>query len=173
MDPTLVPWTIFGDASFLDNHIHALEKYVRRGGQVVSNSSRFRKRVPIPSWLKLMNKKLKGLGLDRLGWNGNTGASAINLALLMGANPVYLLGYDMRPGEDGKTNYHNAYKGKADPKAYNRFLRGMGFLFKDLKTVFPGRRVINLEDGTSSMEVFPKESLKAHFQMAGVGGING
>lgn len=169
MSPVLIPWTIFGDASFIDQHRDALELYVARGGQVVSPSSKFRKARNTPPWLKVMNKQTKGLGTDRLGWNGNTGASAINLALLMGANPIYLLGYDMKQSK-GKSNFHNAYKRQADEKAYARFLKGMEFVVRDMKLMFPDRRVINLEDDTSALHVFPKESLRDHFQLAGVGG---
>jgi hypothetical protein len=170
----LIPWVIFGDASFLSTHKDALEDYVAKGGQVVTNSSRFRKlSVVPPEWLYVMRKETKGLHSDRLGWNANTGASAINLALLFGASTVYLLGYDMQPMKDGRSNYHNAYNRTANPKAYARFMKGMDQVAKDLPEVFPGKRVINLEDGTSALKAFPKESLREHFASVTVGGTHG
>jgi len=162
LSPELVPWTVFGDASFLDNHRAALETYVGKGGQVVTNSSHFRKKPNVPPWLKIMSKLHHGLGYNQLGWNGNTGASAINLALLMGANLVYLLGFDMGLSSSGQANYHNAYNHKVNPKAYPRFQKGMGYVVSDMAKMFPGARVINLEDGTSKLTTFPKESLRGH-----------
>lgn len=159
---SLVPFAIFGDAAFLEQHRHGLEKYAREGGIVVTNSNRVKKDTP--DWLKRMRKVKDGLSTEALGWNGNTGSSAINLALLFGANPIYLLGYDMRISADGKRkNFHNAYNDQPNPKAYDRFKRGMVQVGEDLTRLFPGRRVINLEDGTSGLEVFPKESLGEHF----------
>ena len=170
--PQIIPWVLFGDASFLAAHREALEEYVAAGGQVVTNSTKFRKPKKAPPWLKLMKKQTRGLGSDRLGWNGNTGASAINLALLMGAKRIYLLVYDMKI-RGGKANYHNAYNHQPNPKSYMRFIKGMRFVARDLPTMFPGRRVINLEDNTSALDVFPKESLKEHFAAVPVGGAHG
>ena len=160
----IVPIIVFGDASFLPKNREGLEKYVGSGGWVVTNSSRLKK--SIPPWLRMMRKELRGLSLDGLGWNGNTGASAINLALLLGADPVYLLGYDM--GVDprsGRANYHDHYRShEVHPRTYPRFLKGMEAVARDLPRLFPGRRVINLEDGTSQLGVFPKESLQVHMK---------
>lgn len=41
---------------------------------------------------------------------GNSGYAALNLAILLGCNPIYLVGYDMRGGTDGQqANYHSGY----------------------------------------------------------------
>jgi len=158
----IVPITIFGDAAFLDKHREGFKSYVDDGGWVITNSSRINQKE-IPDWLKCMKKQLKGVGIDALAWNGNTGASAINLALLFGADPIYLLGYDMQISKEGKGNFHNVYNHKPEQKTYNRFIRGMINLKNGMKEFFPGRQVINLEEGMSALNVFPKESLKAHF----------
>jgi len=158
----IVPITIFGDSAFLDKHKTGLESYVNNGGWVITNSSRINQKE-IPPWLKCMKKQLKGIAVDGLAWNGNTGSVAINLALLFGADPIYLLGFDMQVSKEGKGNFHNAYNHKPNAKTYNRFIRGMTNLNKGLKEFFPGRQVINLEDGTSVLNMFPKESLKSHF----------
>lgn len=159
----IVPITLFGDASFLVHNRTGLESYVQEGGWVVTNSSRLKK--SIPRWLRMMKKSLKGLAKDGLGWNGNTGSSAINLALILGANPIYLLGYDMGVDRGGRSNYHDHYRAhKVHPRTYPRFLKGMTMVVRDLPRLFPGRQVINLEDGTSRLECFPKESLKEHLK---------
>ncbi len=172
LDPGICPWVVFGDASFLSQHRSALDRFVAAGGRVVTNSNKFRKPRLGPPWLKLMKKVRQGLALDGLGWNGNTGASAVNLGLLMGANPVYLLGFDMQM-RGKQANYHNAYNLRPNPKAYPRFLKGMGFVYRDLPKLFPGQRIINLEDNTSALVLFPKESLREHFQPALVGDNHG
>lgn len=162
MGVDLVPFIVFGDAAFVAQQRSGLDKYAKSGGQVVTCSNSIDRFNP-PKYIKLMKKQLHGLSLDGVGWNGNTGAIAINLALLFGADPIYLLGYDMQLSEDGKKNYHNCYSDKPDAKAYNRFLHGMTLVARDLSQLFPGHQVINLEDDTSILESFPKESLKAHF----------
>ena len=162
MGSTLVPNTIFGDSKFLSQHLAGLTRYVGEGGIVVTNSTR-RYRPPPPPWLRTMKKELHGLSKEALGWNGNTGASAINLALLLGASPIYLLGYDMQLSKEGEGNFHTAYSHTPKAHVYNRFLTGMVHLVRDLPKLFPGQQVINLEDGTSLLSVFPKESLREHF----------
>lgn len=52
----------------------------------------------------------------------NCGPSAVNLAEVLGADPIYLLGFDMK-GEGGKTvNYHDEYPEKQPSHVYNQFL---------------------------------------------------
>lgn len=52
-------------------------------------------------------------------WGGeNSAAGAINLAISLGADPIYLLGYDMKCGD--QTHYHNGYVDNApDEKGQN------------------------------------------------------
>lgn len=40
---------------------------------------------------------------------GNSGYAALNLAGMLGANPIYLLGYDMKNDPKGKPNFHDGY----------------------------------------------------------------
>ena len=40
---------------------------------------------------------------------GNTGFSALNVAYHLGAETIYLLGYDMKFGKDKETNWHDGY----------------------------------------------------------------
>lgn len=55
-------------------------------------------------------------------WFGtNAGASALNLADVLGASPIYLLGFDMT-GAAGKTkNWHDEYPEKQDEIVYKNF----------------------------------------------------
>lgn len=164
MGASLVPIMVFGDAQFLKQHRTGLDQYAEEGGWVVTCSHNL-KRFPPPGYLKQMRKQIKGLAADGLGWNRNTGSAAVNLALLLGATTVYLLGYDMQLSGDGRKNFHNAYSDTPNPQAYERFLRGFDCVVRDLKQLFPGQRVVNLEDGTSLLEAFPKESLRDHLAL--------
>jgi hypothetical protein len=79
--------------------------------------------------------KQSGIATDRrthIAWNGNSGASAINVAYWLGAKKVVLLGFDCKLPEDiytGKTHWHNDYEPKIDKRSrqlvdsYKRFLR--------------------------------------------------
>jgi len=64
-----------------------------------------------------------------IAWNGNSGASAINVAYWLGARRVVLLGFDMQR-EGGRFNWHDKYpptkRSKKDnryPTPYRRFLK--------------------------------------------------
>jgi hypothetical protein len=84
---------------------------------------------------------------------------AINLALLLGASRVFLLGFDMKT-DGGKTNWHDANISKTITDAsYHRFEKGFVEIVKDLPVVFPGRQIFNC--GTDSrLRAFPKMSLE-------------
>ena len=47
-----------------------------------------------------------GLGTYEIHQNGNSGMQAINLAYLWGANPILLLGFDMKEGPNGEKHHH-------------------------------------------------------------------
>jgi hypothetical protein len=117
-----------------------------------------------------MRRQTRGLSTDRLGWNRNTGALAINVALLLGAKRIYLLGYDMKLGtegeREGKANWHDLRYEKEKPGVYKRFQQGFENVVRDWKAMFPDREIINLTED-SELVGFPKESIVAHFSMKG------
>lgn len=136
------------------------------GGIVVTNDSQLRHRTDLP-WLKCMMRKPRGLHKDALGFNCNTGAAALNLALILGAKVVYLLGFDMCLDDDGRPNYHDHLIDKPSPSVYERMLCSFGYAARDLreKSEWKGRQVFNIErkwvgkDGVlrgSQLEYFPK-----------------
>lgn len=52
-----------------------------------------------------------------------SGSSALNIAWLMGANPIYLLAFDMKQDSKGKANYHDLHKVATSKDRYKkRFL---------------------------------------------------
>jgi len=141
---------IFGDIKWFMSFERELAHYK---GIVFTNSSQLQEtKVP---WLWTMTRRGMGLYKDALGWNGNTGASAINLALLLGAKRIFLLGFDMHLSQGNKANWHQNRLNKPNKNIYSKFLKGFGKLVVDLKKKFPDVQVINVTND-SSLDLFPK-----------------
>jgi len=113
-------------------------------------------------WLWTMGREGKGLHKHALGWNNCTGFSALNLALILGANPVYLLGFDMKLSKDGKANWHNEGD-KPNSEVYTKFLANEKRVAVDLKNNFSTQQVINITDD-SALTVFPKIGVKEFWE---------
>jgi len=141
---------IFGDAKWFHKYSSELENY---GGVVFTNAPQL-VNTKI-RWLWTMMRRSYGLHFDALGWNDNTGASAINLALLLGAKRIFLLGFDMQLDDTKRNpNWHNRILGKTTEGVYSKFLKGFDRVVKDLKAKFPNREVINV-NSNSKLAVFP------------------
>lgn len=96
-----------------------------------------------------------------LHWGCNTGYSAINLAGLLGADPIYLLGYDMITPAEGdkgtKTWWHEGYPNEGQKaKVYKIFRDEFEKAAGAIKSA--GVNVVNLNP-KSGLEVFPRVSL--------------
>ncbi len=96
-------------------------------------------------------------------WNGNSGASAVNVAYWLGARRVVLLGFDMkRQGKD--FNWHSDYPttpGKKEngrfKSPYRQFLRCWDKIAIDAKEL--GIEIINCTPG-GNLNIFKRESLE-------------
>ncbi len=141
---------IFGDLKWFNVHKQELLKY--EGVLFTNAPSLCQKNL---DWVWTMDRNPKGLHKDALGWNGNTGAAAINLALLLGAKRVFLLGFDMHLSKGGKSNWHDNNIDKPDAEIYPKFLEGFDKLYVDLPKKFPEAKIFNVTDN-SSLELFPK-----------------
>lgn len=110
-----------------------------------------------PAWLKAFARKTEGLATgNTLGWNFNTGSSAINLALTMGAKRVFLLGFDCKMGPTpDESHWHNAAIETPMPANYEKFMAGFSNVAKALPEVFPGREII-VVGAESKLECFPR-----------------
>lgn len=84
---------------------------------------------------------------------GNAGPLAINLAAVLGASPIYLLGFDMR-GEGGQTaNYHSYYRVKLPESRYELYA-------KEIEERCAGRaNIVNLTPD-SALTCFPTAELR-------------
>lgn len=145
---------IFGDSKWFKKFEAELAQYQ---GVVFTNAPQmFDTKVP---WVWVLPRAIRGLHRTALGWNENTGASAVNLALILGAQRVFLLGFDMHLSEDGRPNWHNRVMEKSVDGVYKKFLEGFKSVQKCLIKKFPGKEIINVTDN-SDLNYFPKVSCK-------------
>jgi hypothetical protein len=141
---------IFGDYKWFLKHERLLELYQ---GTVFTNCSQLQKsRI---SWVWLLERYHDGVHVDGLGWNDNTGASAVNLALLLGASRVFLLGFDMKLSKDGQNNWHPNNIDKPNKDSFPKFLEGFRKVQKSMNIKFPDVKVFNITDD-SDLDLYPK-----------------
>jgi hypothetical protein len=98
-----------------------------------------------------------------------SGYAAVNLAMALGANPIYLLGFDCK--HDGaRTHYHSGY----DATAGELKLKQLALDFDKLKRKADalGVKVVNLTPG-SAIKVFPKAEPSDVLQVQPAGAARG
>jgi len=79
--------------------------------------------LPANSGGRLSSSMREGIFSGR-GRGCNSGLGALNLALCLGADPIYLLGFDMKGGSDGmQTWYHSNYPVIQSADVYPDFIR--------------------------------------------------
>jgi len=112
--------------------------------------------------IRVIRRDFEGLGISKdpelLYWNKSSGACAINLAVLLGAGRIILLGFDMKR-VNGKSNYHTEYQ-PIDPKfdPFYKFLPPFNAISDDLKKL--GIECVNATpiikgQPLSALEAFP------------------
>ena len=153
----------WGDNRWWDVHCSELKSY--RGMKISAQTGK-PEGDPEVKWV---HRWPDGLSVqNRIGWNWSTGAAAINLALVMGARKVVLLGYDMKPGPKGERNWHDNnidsipldYKEKPDmPSTLERQQEGFWTIARALPSVFPGAQVLNAGPD-SVLQGFPMVNLE-------------
>ena len=144
---------LFGDFLWFEEHKQKLAKY--KGVVFTSSPARYNTKI---KWLWTMMRESTGVYDDRLGWNFNTGASAINLAALLGAKRVYLLGFDMKL-TNGMNNWHRNTLSIPDADVFEKFISGFKFLKASMDKKYPDIEVINITDD-SGLNLYPKVGLK-------------
>lgn len=147
------------------------EKIGRKGtqefGGIVVGCVMGAKNLTREPWLLTMPRHgVLGFGTKALGFFGNTGGLAINLALILGAKRVFLLGFDMHLSENRKANWHDVRYEPARADVYKRFCNEFRRAAGSLEKVFPGREIWNVTDD-SDLNEFPKVSIAEHFNLEG------
>lgn len=87
----------------------------------------------------------KAMGLEdgknhrtRVSWNWSSGGSAVNLATLLGAHRVVLLGFDMKPDDKGNIHWHDLHHNKLDLSKYDphsQFVEAFEFIANDARNL--------------------------------------
>ena len=156
---------LFGDHAWFKEH---LKKGLLDYKGIVFTSSPYLQRSDY-DWLWILTRHSRGLHLNALGWNKNTGAEAVNLALILGAKRIFLLGFDMHLGEDGESNWHNNNLDKPKEVVYKTFLKEFGRVAAALSRDFPEIEVFNITSDSAlndfqkvEPELFWKERSKKH-----------
>lgn len=101
----------------------------------------------------------------KLFWGGNSGDAAMNMALLLGAKRVFLLGFDKK--KDGReSNWHENIRPVSDG-TYRGYLKHETKILEGLQSFFKDREVINVEvnEGDSVMTIYDKILFKDLFDV--------
>ena len=149
--PDIIDITVFGDHPFWKRHALDLAAWP---GYVASNAIELEQYGPVPKWLALYSRIDEGWGDGSpfLAFNYNTGALAINLAAVLGASPIYLLGYDMHPC--GHWHGRNDEAPQQDSH-YRRFIEGFAALEAARKLLPKPPEVFNVSEGSTHLQTFP------------------
>jgi len=146
---------IFGDYDWFIKFRTELEKY--RGVVFANASASLSVLLENIPWVWTMPRSAMGLHKASLGWNGNTGASAINLALILGAQRVFLLGFDMKRIGNNPNWHDKVFRPEATkPGVYKGFVQDFRHVVHGWKDNFPDREIINVtSDSGLGPELFP------------------
>lgn len=98
----------------------------------------------------------------KLCWNENSGAAALEFAIMSGAKKIYLFGFDMQNSPEGESRWHRVYQAR-DPKKYSynnhpkysKFFEGFKSIAVEAHDM--GVEIINASLA-SALDMFPKKS---------------
>lgn len=161
----------FGDRSWFDIHQNGRVMYPE--GERVGLSG-FTSMIISCCAIKVEAKWLYSVERDslrhvnkngRVGWYGSTGASAICLAVAMGAKRIVLLGYDMKLSKEGQNNWHANLVNEPNADVFPRFQKQFEKLAFDLKRDYPQVEVLNAGPD-SDLSVFRKVTLQEVLQQS-------
>ncbi|MGH8896999.1 MAG: hypothetical protein ACRDZ4_08270 [Egibacteraceae bacterium] len=88
----------------------------------------------------------------------NAGIAALNLAELLGADPIYLLGYDFKVADNGQANWHTEYGARAmqDAAVYRGYVQDFesmrGFVKARVVNLNPDSGLKCFESGAASVD---------------------
>lgn len=150
----------FGDNAWYLVHEEAV---LRHPALKVTCAPRFQS-APSRWGIKYVSRSRKRVGIDtstnyQISWNQNSGAAAINLAVLFGAKRIILLGFDMQLDEDKHTHWHRGHGSNRLPP-FDRHLRGFPVIAQDAERL--GVDILNASDSTA-ITVFKQVWAKDYF----------
>ena len=145
----------------MDNNLY---RWITNGELGQGAKKRFEDFKGIPVWLdsagydyprgifvlnELGNRKNSYVMKDGIRGGTNAGVGALNLAVCLGANPIYLLGFDMEGKGGEQVWWHDGYPEKQSDKIYATFKL-------DFKRIAPGLK----KKGVQVINLNPESSLK-------------
>lgn len=151
----------FGDSDFFLKWKPKLEKSKSLMVSCAPNTAKF-------DWVKYLERdgnKPKGITElpNKVSWNANSGAAAINVAVHAGAKRIFLLGFDMKLADDYKQHYHGEYLGekrqiRSDRKnlPFHKHLPGFAQIKFDADALGVMIYNVNID---SAIKEFPKVTL--------------
>ncbi len=140
----------FGDCRWFRWHKSEIANF---RGKRVSTCNRAGPGVYIMKTTGNRGLEVKTTGLKFAG----SGYAAVNLAIHFGAKRVVLLGFDMKPNEDGRHNWHEPHEARTRNDIYDRtMLPKFETMIDPLKEL--GVEVFNATVG-SKLKVFPMVDL--------------
>jgi GT2 family glycosyltransferase len=123
--------------------------------------------------LRRDRKKKKGISTDptSVSWCGNSGCAAISMAYNAGVKRVFLLGFDMKLGDDRSQHWHSQYKEVRTSKnplerknlPFNKHLPAFPMIARDAERL--GLEIYNVSPD-SVIDVFPKITLERALELA-------
>lgn len=157
LGPEIVSYGVFADSAFYCRHTNAL---INSGVPLVTCSPTLVNMKTPPHVFKL-RREMHGLhNHDTVGFNYSTGAMCVNLAVNLGATSIYLLGFDMT-NVSGKSHWHTHNPKTTRDFSFKRFQQG----FAKVKASLPEDiHVINVTDGSSRLEPFPRITFPQFYQ---------
>jgi glycosyltransferase involved in cell wall biosynthesis len=162
-------WLIFLDRRFINLTSYNLDKFP--GRIFARNSTGFENRAF--DYLYKITSKKPTLNIDDGLYNGNlTGLCALHLAIITGANPIYLLGIDCGGGTPKDYHYKSNYTGEVELEGGKVKLtkyKGTAQYFNEFNPWI--NRIINLSS-ISNIKTFKKEDMYKHFNNQLVKKIN-
>lgn len=106
--------------------------------------------------VRIPGKTAPGLGNDCLHYGNNSGYQAINLAYLLGAREVLLLGYDMGVPPGGKSHWFGDHPpALQEASGFDAFINS----YNQMNPEAHGLRVINCSRATA-LDCFPRQPLE-------------
>src|ERR1044072_3783034 len=139
LGPEIVKICLFGGASWFHTVKFDLEKFP---GKTVCISPTLM--FLNTSWFLQMQREKYGIYSGPvLGWNNSTGGAAVNLAVSLGARRIFLLGFDLKANDEGKTHWHQRYNKTTKNDSFLRFIKGFEEINRALR-LHPNVKVFNV-----------------------------
>lgn len=153
LGPDIVRVCFFSDLAWWYKNQDGLKNFHEAGGIVVTHNPTVTHETP-PEWLCCMTRLKDGLSREAIGYGNGSGPSSINLALLLGAKNVLLLGFDGKESPDNRNHWYDEVQSHPNPDVYRKFNDGFRKVAEQLELVYPGTEVLILSEDTS-LDMFP------------------